>query len=146
MSTQEAEVVSPPEGEHPYYVLLRQWQDVSQAVKELTQQERALREQLFAGTFPSPEEGVNKYELPDGRVVKGTYKLTRKLDVEKLEAAVNDTSVSAEVAQKVVRIKYELDLKAFKDLPDIARNALEVQQIVTTAPALPTLEIVNPKE
>lgn len=121
---------------------LAQWEDLKRQVKHLQETERAYREALFAAAFPSPEEGVNEFKLPDGRVVKGTYKLTRKLDAEKLEELVKGRKVTAKVAERIQNWHVSLDLTEYRELTDKQRAA--VDQAIESKPALPSLEVVWP--
>ena len=125
-----------------YMETLSHWETLKGQIKHLQERERELREGLFAGTFPTPEEGTNEYPLPDGRIVKGTYKLNRTLDDELLADLVKKRKVTAKVAEKIKRITVALDLAAYRELTD--KQRLAVDEAITTKPGLPTLEVVFP--
>lgn len=124
-----------------YLETLEHWQTLHQQIKHLQAQERNLREGLFNGTFPEPEEGMNEFTLPDGRVVKGTYKLNRTLDDEKLEALVKSRKVTAKVAEKIRRTSINLDMAGYRELTDKQRAA--VDEAIESKPGLPTLEVTG---
>lgn len=121
---------------------LAHWENLKRQVKHLQETERAYREGLFAALFTSPTEGVNEYALPDGRVVKGTYKITRKLDPEKLEELVKGRKVTAKVAERIQNWHVTLDLTEYRELTDKQRAAVDAA--IEAKPALPTLEVVWP--
>jgi hypothetical protein len=123
-----------------YMQALSRWQELTATIKHLQSEERTLREGLFAGTFPSPEEGTNTYELPDGRIVKGTYKLNRKLLEDALPAVLKKLKMAKKDAP--IRTKVELDLKGYRDLSDKDRHVFD--EALDIKPALPTLEVVQP--
>jgi hypothetical protein len=127
-----------------YLEALAKWVELKANLAVLQANEKALREQLFAGTFPSPVEGTNNYVLPDGRTVKGTYKINRTLDVDILKSRVDAGLVPAEAAASIVKWKAELKIADYKKLPAEIRSAIDVA--VEAKPGLPTLEIVAAKE
>lgn len=124
--------------EMTYEQTLERWQEVQAAVKRLQDEERTLREGLFNGTFKNPTEGVNKQELPDGRILKGTYKLYRNVDQK---AVVN---LPEDLRERVIKIKYDLQLSTYRKLSSEERK--QVDGIITVKPGMPGLEIVEPKE
>lgn len=90
------------------------------------------------------KEGVNKMNLPDGRVVKLTHKLNWKVDVEHLSTTrekfeqINDRPVEFD---DLLRVKYELDKKSYNKLGDNAKTV--VSSMLTVSPAAPDIEIVD---
>lgn len=48
----------------------------------LVEKERKARKRLFSHFFPSPTEGTNTFDLPDGFELKGTYPIDRTVDAE----------------------------------------------------------------
>lgn len=123
-----------------YMEALERQQELAAAIKHMQAEERALREGLFNGTFPAPREGTNEYTLPDGRIVKGTFKLNRSLNEDELKGVLKQ--LGWKKADAPVRTKTELDLTRYRELPDETRaifdTALEIK------PGLPTLEVVTP--
>lgn len=126
-----------------YFQTVARWSELKDSVARLQVEERSLREGLFSGTFPNPQEGVNTLELPDGSKMKGTYKINRKLDDNLLAGLIEKGKVDKDTAESIRRIKVELDTKAYKELDKkvqkIVDNALEIK------PSLPSLELVPPK-
>lgn len=126
-----------------YMETVARWAELNAAIKHLQAEERALREGLFSGTFPAPREGVNTVTLPDGRILKGTYKLNRKLIreqyLENWSTVVKD--IPSAVAASLVKVDYSLVTSAYKGLPDDHRKA--VDSVLEIKPALPTLELVE---
>jgi len=123
--------------EEQYYETLRRWQELQVTIARLTAEERALRENLFNGAFPSSKEGVNTYELPDGRKIKGTKKVYRNV----IQDAV--ANLPAELAARVLKQKWELRVGPYKQLDKDEQKI--VDGIITITPGLPTLEVVEPK-
>jgi len=121
-----------------YFETLAKWQQLSDTIKVLQDQERALREGIFNGTFPDPKEGVNSIELADGRVLKGTFKINRSVDQEAAAA------LPEEVRERFFRVKYDLRTTVYKDLSAAERKKLD--RYITAKPGLPTLQIVPAKK
>jgi hypothetical protein len=116
---------------------MERWEELTEALARLQAEERALREAIFAGTFPNPKEGMNTYTLPDGRKVKGQYRINRK--VEQTKAA----SLPTKIRNKFFRTKYELNKTAFNDGDEEELSV--VYEVLTETPGLPGLDIVYPK-
>jgi len=121
-----------------YYATLARWQELKLAITKLQEEERALRDGLFTGTFPKPTEGVNKSMLPDGREVKGTYKLNRTV----LQDAV--PALPATLRKMVFKTTYELKLAEYRKLDKASQKT--VDKALTVKPGLPTLEIKAAKQ
>lgn len=133
--------------DHPYFVQLRRWQEVSTAIAHLKDEEKALRESLFQGSFPSPKEGVNTIELPTGEVLKGTHRITRKID-EKLykenwTKIVKEAAIPSPIAQSLIKTKYDLRVGPFKKLDEEQQKL--VGNVLIIKPGLPSLELVPAK-
>lgn len=131
-----------------YFETVQRWVQLKDTIQHLQAEERALREGLFSGTFPSPREGVNSYDLPDGTVLKGTYVINRKLKEdaykENWSKIVQAAKIPSAVATKLIRTKYELSVTPYKKLDEEQRKA--VDGILEIKPGLPKLELVPPKE
>ncbi len=122
-----------------YYDTLARWQELTGTIKQLQGDERALREGLFEGAFPNPTEGTNTMELPDGRKLKGVYKINRIVDEEGLKnLKLTPTQLRAHF-----RTKHSLLIAAYKALDDHARQILD--SVIVSKPGLPTLDIVEAK-
>lgn len=128
--------------QHPYYELLDQWAEAAEMKKKWEKEEHRLRMALFQGTFPNPTEGVNKHELPDGRVVKATHKLNRKVDEAALpavEAAMRE-QFQIDPESGLIRRKPELAVGAYKKLTEEQRHVFD--EAIVSKPGTPTIEIV----
>ena len=127
--------------EQEWWNSLEEWNQLKDSIAHLTAREKALREMLFAGSFPNPEEGVNTVVLPDGRKLKGTHKLNRKVLEDKLQKVHDE--LGADTFQDVFKVKYDLVLAAYRKLEPkmqkVVDKALEVK------PGLPSLELVEAK-
>lgn len=124
-----------------YMETVDRWLELKESIKKLQAEERALREGIFNGTFPDPEEGTNKVELPDGRILKGTYNIRRKLtdidDFKKLQ-------LSDELNDQLIRVKHDLVLGAYRRLDSDTRK--KVDSVLEIKPGLPTLSVEDAKE
>lgn len=123
-----------------YFETVQRWHELKATIQHLQAEERALREGLFSGTFPNPEEGVNKYTLPDGSVLKGTYKLNRTLDDDKLKELVKEGLLPKKVYRAIRRVKVELNLAEYRKLSD--KHAKICAEAITVKPGLPSLEYI----
>jgi hypothetical protein len=65
---------------------VREWQEVSKRLQKLRGHEMMLRQRIYAAIFPSPKEGANKAQLPDGTLFEATHKIDRKVDEAALAA------------------------------------------------------------
>lgn len=121
---------------------LYDWSKLREQLAALKDREETLRRELFADFFPAAEEGVNDEELGEGYVLKGTYKINRKLDEAALPAILK--MLPASVADKVIHYKPGLVLAEYRKLKPVHKKILD--EVVTASPGLPTLEIVAPKK
>jgi hypothetical protein len=115
--------------------------------KSVIENEQALRKEVAALFFPTPDEGANTYELTQGYKLKLTHKIDRKLDEAALDAVklqLREMNVNPDA---LVEMKPSLVLKAYKGLAQVNPEAIKVfDQALTIKPASPTLEVVAPKE
>ena len=116
-----------------------------QAQAHLIAEERVLRQEVFALAFPAPREGANNAELPQGWGLKGTLKIDRKIDEAALpqimEAIRNTFNFNPD---PIIHHEPKLNVKIYKSLPDEIRKSFDVA--LTIKPAMPTIELVPPKE
>lgn len=133
-----------------YLETLARWQELKQVIPQLVAEERALREGLFGGTFPKPKEGVNKFNLPDGRVLKASYPIQRDFvkDVfaehELILPELDVGGLPFDLWASLVKAKFSLDLKGYRELENGQQSAFD--RLLVIKPGLPTLEIVEAKE
>lgn len=127
----------------PLEVLTR-WYVVKDQLKALKEEEQSLREQIFAEAFPTPVEGVNKCDLEGGYVLKGTYKLNRKIIREAYLEKWSSLKIPANIGTQLIKTDYSLMIGPYKKLTDDLRK--KVDTILEIKPGLPTLEITSAKE
>lgn len=128
------------------YAKLTEWQAAkaeADKVKPIIEREQALRKEVFGSFFPAPTEGTNKFDLPEGWTLKGTYKIDRKVDEQAVPAvteALRGMGVNVDLL-----IGYEPKLKTatYKELTAEQRAIFD--QALTIKPGSPTLELVPPK-
>lgn len=129
--------------EAPLAERLSNWYKLSKELKLLRVKEMLLRKSLFATMFPDPDEGVNKYDLDDGYVVKGTYALERKIDQGAFDA-MKEKLIEAEVkVDAIVTYAPSLAKKVYNALNEDQVNLMD--QCLIIKPASPSMEIVKPK-
>ena len=138
------EALGKPGNQDPYLRMLDAWEQVSQLLSLTKDCEMDMRLRLFAGAFAAPKEGTNTHRLPDGREIKGQYKINRYIDEAALpvtlqalrEHGVANTDV-------LVRYKPELAKREWNSLSDEAK--LMFSPAIIATPATPSLEVVIPK-
>lgn len=121
-----------------YYKMLADWKKTCDELKDLKDKELTLRKQLFAGAFPAPTEGTQRVTLTDGTILKGEFKLNRKVDMEVLKTL----ELPQRVKDIVIRLKPELDTKMYRTLKDEDREIFD--ECLTITPGTPALEIEIP--
>lgn len=82
-------------------------------------------------------EGMNTYKLSNGRKLKFTHKLDRKIDESRIQLARAD--YVGDDFDDLLRVKYELEKKAYDKLD--AEQKLAVSKMIETKPAAPTLVV-----
>lgn len=124
--------------------LLDEWERVQKQLADLKDLELNLRNEVFATYFVNPKEGTNNHTLPDGRVLKGNYKINRTLDEALLHTKATELMKAGLVLRDLVRMKPELNTKPYRALDDKQRVLFE--QVLDIKVGTPALEIVTPKE
>jgi hypothetical protein len=125
------------------YTKIGRWNELQAQLVTIKDQEMKLRREIFAAGFPAPTEGTNKLELPEGWTMKATYKLNRSLDEAALPAVLAELRKHKVNTEELVSYKPSLSLSAYKKLDP--RWVAILDQVVTTTPGAPTLELVAPK-
>ncbi len=129
------------------FFLLQKWQEKVTEIAthaHLIAEERQLRQDVFAAFFPTPGEGTNTAELNEGWKLQGKLKIDRKIDEAALEAVKEVVRKMGFNPDPLIRNKPELVLKDYKALPDEVKKVFDTA--LTIKPALPTIELVPPKE
>ena len=109
--------------------------------KEL-EMRKALAESIQTALGDKLKEGMNTYDLGDGRSLALGYMLDRKIEESEVASAreayaqLNDRPVEFDA---LLRIKYELNKRDFDKLSAAGKAA--ISDMVVTKPAAPTLEI-----
>lgn len=134
-----------PGNADPYLRMLDAWEQVSLLQAQIKEAEMGMRLRLFQGAFANPKEGTNTHLLPDGRAIKGQYKINRYIDEAALPATL-DALRKHGVANTdaLVRFKPELAKSEWNTLSDEAK--LMFSPAVVATPGTPSLEVVIPKK
>jgi hypothetical protein len=112
---------------------LKEWYTLKKDMDEMKNKEIVLRQFIFAGLFPNPEEGTNSLPVEDGTgaVVKGVHTINRAVQVELLEEL------------KKVQAMPDSNQPKLDQLTDEQR--LLFDQVLVIKPGMPGLDIVIPK-
>lgn len=119
------------------------WYRMNDDLRKLRAAEMALRQRLFGHYFPEPKEGVNDFPLDDGYVLKGTYKLDRKIDEGALNVLTPFLRENGVGVDELVRWKPDLKTKEYRNLTEEERKLFD--QVLIVKPSSPSMEIVKPK-
>lgn len=122
--------------------LLQQWNETLGELAALKAKEMSLRKQLVATVFPNVIEGVQTLPLNNGWQLKMTQPFTWSLDQAKVPALLKELK-KLKADPTLIKTKYELSIGEFRKLEGEA--LLLVQDIMTTKPGAPSLELVPPK-
>lgn len=139
------EALGKPGNQDPYLRMLDAWEQVAQLQSQIKEAELSMRLRLFQGAFANPKEGTNTHMLPDGRAIKGQYKVNRYIDEAALPAtlaALRERGVANTDA--LVRYKPELAKREWNSLSEEAK--LMFSPAVVSTPGTPSLEVVIPKK
>ncbi|QVJ07733.1 hypothetical protein S1R3Y_000024 [Vibrio phage vB_ValP_VA-RY-3] len=112
-------------------------QALVEKIKLLQAEEKTLRTEILEELFGENNLGTVK-TVAGEFVVTGTYGQTYKLSQDEIESALEDDLLSEE-AQEAIRVKFELDKKAYDSLSDDVAGELDEYLIVK--PSLPTLKV-----
>lgn len=116
---------------------LEAWRYASHQLTNWKTQESELRQQLAEQLFPNAKEGTNTLEIGNGWKLKLVAKTNYKVTGD--ERAVQNVHLQT----NAIKMKPELSLAAYKLLSD-AHKAI-VDEVLTTSPGMPALELVEPK-
>ena len=130
---------------------LTEWHRLSELLSEVKAKEMALRKKIFSFCFTMPREGTNKLSpeiatclgITDGFVLKGNYKVNRKVD-EAVARTLNLEFLARQINTEVL-IKWSAALSTteYRTLTEEQRVFFDQCLIIT--PGSPELEIVLPK-
>ena len=126
--------------------LLAEWEKAKAAVPAaalVISREQDLRKKVIATVFPEPGEGVNKFDLANGWVLKATCPVTRTVDDAAFDLLRPKLAELGVIADTLVKTKLSLETKSYKSLSDATRAL--VDEALTIKPGSYTLELVPPK-
>ncbi len=118
------------------------WYEMQDQLKKLKASEMLLRTKLFKAFFPAPKEGANSFALDQGWVLKGTYKIDRKIDIALLtnfSASLRENGIIPEAL-----VKYDPSLITSEYRKLTAEQEKMFDQVLIVKPGAPSLEIVLP--
>lgn len=117
-----------------------------ESFKPAIAKEMELRKAVMGEFFPLPKEGVNDFPLAEGWVLKGTYKLDRKVDMGAIPAVYAKLREMGVNPDPLLEYNPSLVTSAYKAMATINPEAAHVfDQALTIKPASPTIELKAPK-
>jgi ABC-type glutathione transport system ATPase component len=122
---------------------INEWYTLTEELAVKKEREMTLRKKIFAFFFQAPKEGVNDVPMTDGWVLKGTYKIERKVKEELLAAHAEELKNAKLPLKDLVVLKPNLSVSAYKKLNDDQRTVFD--KVLEIKPGAPSLEIVKPK-
>ena len=126
---------------------LEEWRLAKQkadGVKPIVAEEQRLRKEVFNLFFPTPKEGTDKVELGEGWLLKGTYKLDRKIDEAALPTVQKELREIDINPDLLVNWEPKLKTAIYKELTEPQRRIFD--QALVIKPGSPTVELVPPKK
>lgn len=119
------------------------WYELTKKLEEVKNQELALRVRVFKTYFKDPVEGTNTVPLSAGWVLKGTHKLTRKVDEAMLATRLPELRAAGLRMDDLVRYKAELGTAEFRKLTEEQHKLFDT--VLEIKVGTPSVEIVLPK-
>ena len=129
--------------------LIQNWLDAKSAAASAVELERNLRQAVMLAFYPEqqPEKGTFNQGLGNGYKLKFGFKQNLNLNAALVNDVLSEIERSSEdgrfIAERLVKFKPELSLTEYNNLSDNHRRIID--RIVTTKPASPTIEFVEPK-
>lgn len=121
---------------------IEEQQRLVSAIRDLQANEKALRAEILDELFGDGNVGSVKTQV-DNIIVTGEYGLTYKLSQGQVEEAI-ETGVLNDEVLGAIRVKYELDKKAYDNLSDEAAEVLN--DMLTITPSLPSMKVKTVEE
>lgn len=122
---------------------LSQWYTMQDELKKLRAAEMLLRQKIFKHFFPTPEEGTNNHELPDGWMLKGKHTVNRDIDQGAFQVLRQQFEEAGIHPDALVQYKPSLVKREYNTLTAEQRHLFD--QALIVKPGSPSLEIVLPK-
>ena len=119
------------------------WYDAQKKLEVLKDYELKLRNKIFKGCFKNPREGVNKFPLTEGWILKADHKINRKVDEALLTAMApkfREVGINPDV---LVKWKPELAVSEYRKLTEEEHKLFD--QVLEIKEGTPQMEIVLPK-
>ncbi|UPT53015.1 hypothetical protein [Hafnia phage yong3] len=120
-----------------------EWYKLKDEIKRIQARERLLRDKICKSYFPTPKEGTNKVQLPDGAEMKMTYKIDRKVDIAMFSQIAPQMFERGVDVNLLVESKPTLKVANYRKLE--GETLAIFNQCIESKPGSPTLEIVPPK-
>ena len=121
---------------------IEEQQRLVSSIRDLQATEKALRAEILEELFGDGNVGSVKTQVSN-LIVTGEYGLTYKLSQEQVEEAIETGALDDEVLG-AIRVKYELEKKAYDKLSDEAAEVLN--EMLTITPALPSMKVKTVEE
>lgn len=121
---------------------IEEQQRLVSSIRDLQATEKALRAEILEELFGDSNVGSVKTQVSN-LIVTGEYGLTYKLSQDQVEEAI-ETGVLDDEVLGAIRVKYELDKKAYDKLSDEAAEVLN--EMLTITPALPSMKVKTVEE
>jgi hypothetical protein len=140
-----SETISSSMSDLELYTLWHKTQGILQTYK---QKESELRTEIVRRSFDTAPTGTTNISLPKGFVLKCVKKVNYNVDQKNIKvalAAIAKLGNEGEfIAGRLIKWKAELSLTEYKQIPDSVKKIID--GAITIVPAMPTLEIVEPKK
>jgi len=118
---------------------------VKLAATEMTMR-KAIANNVVTSLGDNLKEGVNNWNMSNGRSLKLTHKIDRKIDEAQIAMAreeyakVNDSD--GVTFDQLLRIKYELEVREFRKIEDKVGAALAVSRMLVSSTPAHVLELI----
>ena len=115
------------------------------AATEMTMR-KAIANNVVTSLGDNLKEGVNNWNMSNGRSLKLTHKVDRKIDEAQIAMAreeyakVNDSD--GVTFDQLLRVKYELAVAEFRKIEDKVGAALAVSRMLVSSTPAPVLELI----
>lgn len=123
---------------------LELWYELQKQISELKNKETLLRQKIFGYYFEDAKEGTNTFDLQDGFLLKGKRVVNRTLDYGVFQANVERFRKIGITPEDLVRMKPELELKAYRGLSADQQKVFD--ECLVIKDGMPSLEIVENKK
>jgi hypothetical protein len=124
------------------------WSKTQGLAATFKQKEAELRTEIVKRSFAESPNGTTNVNLPKGFVLKCVKKVNYNVDQKEVTAALNEIQKLGNegqfIAGRLIKWKAELSLTEYKLAPANVKSVID--RVITIVPAMPTLEIVEPKK